>query len=61
MMALLIGPIFDRVLNPSAANTPVLLFTDPILHHQFYLDNFVPVAPSTTSGPWWPSPSWPCS
>jgi subfamily B ATP-binding cassette protein MsbA len=42
MMALLIGPIFDRVLNASAANTPVKLYTDPIFHHDFYLSNFVP-------------------
>ena len=42
MMALLIGPIFDRVLNPAAANTPVLLYTDPVFHHHFYLSNFVP-------------------
>jgi subfamily B ATP-binding cassette protein MsbA len=42
MMALLIGPIFDRVLNASAANTPVLLYTDPVFHHHFYLSNFVP-------------------
>jgi subfamily B ATP-binding cassette protein MsbA len=44
MMALLIGPIFDRVLNASAANTPVKLYTDPIFHHSFYLSNFVPVS-----------------
>ena len=42
MMALLIGPIFDRVLNASAANTPVKLYTDPIFHHNFYLGNIVP-------------------
>ena len=42
MMALLIGPIFDRVLNTTAANTPVLLYTDPVFHHSFYLSNFVP-------------------
>jgi subfamily B ATP-binding cassette protein MsbA len=44
MMALLIGPIFDRVLNASAANTPVKLYTDPIFHHRFYLSNFVPAS-----------------
>jgi len=42
MMALLIGPIFDRVLNTTAANTPVSLYTDPVFHHTFYLSNFVP-------------------
>ena len=56
-MALLIGPIFYSVLDASAADTPVQLYTDPIFHHSFYLDSFVPL-PSTTSGPWWPSPSW---
>jgi subfamily B ATP-binding cassette protein MsbA len=44
MMALLIGPIFDRVLNASAANTPVKLYTDPIFHHSFYLSSFVPAS-----------------
>jgi subfamily B ATP-binding cassette protein MsbA len=42
MMALLIGPIFDRVLNPASADAPVLLFTDPIFHHRFYLEQLVP-------------------
>ena len=42
MLALLIGPIFDRVLNPTAPNTRVPLLTRPILNHQLYLDQFVP-------------------
>jgi len=42
MTALLIGPIFDRVLNPAAPDTPVLLFTDPIFRHKVYLDQIVP-------------------
>jgi ATP-binding cassette, subfamily B, bacterial MsbA len=42
MMALLIGPIFDRVLNPTAPNTPVLLFTDPVFGRSVYLHHFVP-------------------
>lgn len=42
MVALLIGPIFDRVLNPAAPNAPVLLFTDPVFHHSLYLDQIVP-------------------
>jgi subfamily B ATP-binding cassette protein MsbA len=42
MLALLIGPIFDRVLNPAAKDTPVLLFTDPLFHRPFYLHEFVP-------------------
>lgn len=42
MIALLIGPIFDRVLNPASVDSPVLLFTDPIFHRSVYLDEFVP-------------------
>src|SRR5581483_5051305 len=42
MIALLIGPIFDRVLNPASADAPVLLFTDPIFHYRLYLDQIVP-------------------
>ncbi|PWT99578.1 MAG: ABC transporter [Terriglobia bacterium] len=42
LTALLIGPIFDRVLNPAAPDTPVLLFTDPIFRHEVYLDQIVP-------------------
>jgi subfamily B ATP-binding cassette protein MsbA len=30
------------VLNRTAPNTPVLLYTDPVFHHQFYLSSFVP-------------------
>jgi ATP-binding cassette, subfamily B, bacterial MsbA len=42
LIALLIGPIFDRVLNPAAPDTPVLLFTDPVFHHRIYLSQIVP-------------------
>jgi ATP-binding cassette, subfamily B, bacterial MsbA len=42
MMALLIGPIFDRVLNPAAPDTPALLFTDPVFGREVYLHDFVP-------------------
>jgi subfamily B ATP-binding cassette protein MsbA len=42
MLALLIGPIFDRVLNPAAPNTRVPLLVHPFLNHQLYLDQFVP-------------------
>src|SRR5690349_6242038 len=38
----LIGPIFDRVLNPASADSPVLLFTIPIWKHAVFLDNFMP-------------------
>ncbi len=42
MIALLVGPIFDRVLNPASIDTRVPLFTDPVFHHAFYLDQMVP-------------------
>jgi subfamily B ATP-binding cassette protein MsbA len=42
MLVLLIGPIFDRVLNPAAPNTRVPLLVIPFLNHQLYLDQFVP-------------------
>ena len=42
IMALLIGPVFDRVLNPAAADTPVLLFTIPIVKRALYLNEFIP-------------------
>jgi subfamily B ATP-binding cassette protein MsbA len=41
MIALLIRPLFDRVLNPTASDTPVLLFTDPVFHHPVYLSHIV--------------------
>ena len=41
---LLIGPVFDRVLNPAAADTPVLLFTIPLFDHAVYLHDFIPAA-----------------
>src|SRR5580704_17577351 len=37
MLALLIGPIFDRVLNPAAPDAPVLLLNIPILNYPVYL------------------------
>jgi subfamily B ATP-binding cassette protein MsbA len=42
MMAFLIGPIFDRVLNPASKDAPVALFTVPIFHHPVYLSDLVP-------------------
>lgn len=42
LVALLIGPIFDRVLNPASPNAPVLLFRDPLFGHPFYLNQIVP-------------------
>jgi subfamily B ATP-binding cassette protein MsbA len=40
--ALLIGPVFDRVLNPASADVPVVLFTIPILKRPLYLSQIVP-------------------
>ena len=42
LTALLIGPIFDRVLNPQSADAPVLLFTIPIFKHAVYLNALMP-------------------
>lgn len=42
MIALLVGPIFDRVLNPAAPNVPVQLFTIPALGKPVYLHQLVP-------------------
>jgi subfamily B ATP-binding cassette protein MsbA len=42
MMALLVGPILYKVLDPRAPDGPVLLYTDPIFHHRIYLNSFVP-------------------
>ncbi len=42
LTALLIGPVFDRVLNPQAANTPVLLVTLPVFNYPVYLDALMP-------------------
>ncbi|HML18861.1 MAG TPA: ABC transporter ATP-binding protein [Bryobacteraceae bacterium] len=42
LTALLIGPIFDRVLNPASADEPVKLFKIPVLGRQIYLSSFVP-------------------
>jgi subfamily B ATP-binding cassette protein MsbA len=38
----LIRPIFDRVLNPASADTPVPLFPRPLLNHQIYLHQIIP-------------------
>jgi len=39
---LLVGPILDRVLNPSSGSENILLFTIPYTHHTIYLERFVP-------------------
>ena len=42
LTALLIGPIFDRVLDPKTGDAPVHLFTIPLLQYQVNLDAFLP-------------------
>jgi subfamily B ATP-binding cassette protein MsbA len=42
IVVLLIPPVFDRVLNPNAPTTPVILFTDPVFRHPVYLHQIVP-------------------
>jgi ATP-binding cassette, subfamily B, bacterial MsbA len=44
LTALLVGPIFDRVLNPASAEEAVLLFRVPVLGTPLYLDQLVPSA-----------------
>ncbi len=39
---LLVGPVLDRVLNPSSGSENILLFTIPHTHHTIYLQKFVP-------------------
>jgi len=43
MIPWLITPIFDRVLQPNAPDGPIALLPRPILGHQFYLNNFLPL------------------
>jgi subfamily B ATP-binding cassette protein MsbA len=42
LMALLIGPLLYRVLDPHAVETRIKLYTDPLFHHTVYLDQIVP-------------------
>src|SRR5207245_2331247 len=42
MMAFLIGPIFDYVLNPAPPDSPVLLFTIPVAKRAVYLNQLIP-------------------
>ncbi len=44
LVALLIGPVFDRVLNPQSADAPVLLYRVPVVDWAVYLDDLVPSA-----------------
>jgi len=41
-IALLIGPVFDRVLNPSSHEAPVPLFTVPVTGKVVYLNTLLP-------------------
>lgn len=41
-VALLIGPVFDRVLNPASPNLPVHLITVPVWGKDIYLHQIVP-------------------
>lgn len=50
MLALLIKPIFDRVLSPELAARPMPLVTIPVLDYTIYLDQLVPPG---ISGTWW--------
>jgi ATP-binding cassette, subfamily B, bacterial MsbA len=42
VIALMIAPIFDRVLNPAASDSRLLLFNMPISGHPLYLNQFFP-------------------
>ena len=42
--AILVGPVFDRVLNPHSPDSPVELFTIPLFQHKVYLQDLLPAA-----------------
>jgi ATP-binding cassette, subfamily B, bacterial MsbA len=42
LIALMITPIVDRVLNPGAPDSRLLLFRNPISHEAIYLNSFLP-------------------
>ena len=44
LIALIIAPIFDRVLNPAASDSELLLFKMPISGHPIYLNQFFPAS-----------------
>jgi ATP-binding cassette, subfamily B, bacterial MsbA len=44
LTALLIGPIFDRVLNPASVEAPVHLFTIPVVRRELYLSDLMPAS-----------------
>jgi len=42
LIALMITPIFDRVLNPGAPDSRLLLIKNPLTHQAIYLNSFLP-------------------
>ncbi len=42
LIALMITPIFDRVLNPTAPDSRLLLIKNPLTHEAIYLNSFLP-------------------
>jgi subfamily B ATP-binding cassette protein MsbA len=42
LIALMITPIFDRVLNPTAPDSRLLLIRNPLNHQAIYLNSFLP-------------------
>jgi subfamily B ATP-binding cassette protein MsbA len=42
LVALMIAPIFDRVLNPGAPDSKLLLIKNPFTHQAIYLNSFLP-------------------
>lgn len=42
LIALMITPIFDRVLNPGAPDSRLFLIQNPFTHQKFYLNSFLP-------------------
>jgi len=42
LVALLIAPVFDRVLDPQSADAPVVLYKAPVLGIEIFLDDLVP-------------------
>ena len=42
LIALMITPIFDRVLNPQAPDSKLLLIRNPLTHQAIYLNSFLP-------------------
>jgi ATP-binding cassette, subfamily B, bacterial MsbA len=42
LIALMITPIFDRVLNPGAPDSRLLLLRNPVTHQAIYLNSFLP-------------------